>query len=110
MRFTSGDELVIRPEGDRWTAILHAPSARANRPAATGGPTRRQREYIDFIKRYMHRFGVAPAESDIQDHFLVSAPSVNQMIRTLERKGFNTRDRDWFGKTIPRSIRVLRDD
>jgi hypothetical protein len=41
---------------------------------------------------------------------LVSAPSVNQMIRTLERRGFIARDRDWFGQTMPRSIRVLWDD
>jgi len=34
---------------------------------------------------------------------------VNQMIRTLEKKGFISRDRDWFGQTVPRSIRVLWD-
>jgi DNA-binding MarR family transcriptional regulator len=55
----------------------------------------------------MHRNGISPAETDIRVHFQVSAPSVNQMIRTLERRGFITRDRDWFGQTVPRSIRVL---
>lgn len=69
-------------------------------------PTRRQLEYLEFIRRYMHRNGVSPAEADIQAHFLVSAPSVNQMIRTLEQRGFITRDRDWCGHTVPRSIRV----
>jgi repressor LexA len=64
---------------------------------------------LEFIKRYMHRFGVSPAETDIQRHFLVSAPSVNQMIRTLERRGFISRDRHWFGQTVPRSIRVVWD-
>lgn len=109
LRFTSGDELMIRPDGDRCTMILSGPAARTAGPAASGGPTRRQSEYLDFIRRYMHRFGVAPAETDIQDHFMVSAPSVNQMVRTLERKGFIARDRDWLGKTVPRSIRVLWD-
>lgn len=110
LRFTNGDQLVIRPEGGLWTAVLHRPADGAVRSDAARGPTRRQREYLDFIRRYMHRFGVAPAETDVQEHFLVSAPSVNQMIRTLERKGYITRDRDWFGKTVPRSIRVLWDD
>ena len=65
-------------------------------------PTRRQREYLEFIARYILRFGVSPAESDIGRHFLVSAPSVNQMVQTLERRGFITRKRG-----IPRSITVV---
>ncbi len=65
-------------------------------------PTRRQRDYLEFIARYMRRFGVSPAESDIGRHFLVSAPSVNQMVQTLERRGFITRQRG-----APRSISIL---
>ena len=65
-------------------------------------PTRRQREYLEFITKYILRFAVSPAESDIQRHFLVSAPSVNQMVQTLERRGFITRQRG-----VPRSIRVV---
>ena len=45
--------------------------------------------HLDFIKKYALRFGVAPAESDIERHVLVSAPSVNQMIQTLERAGLS---------------------
>src|SRR6266508_2042063 len=40
-------------------------------------PTHRQREYLEFIARYIRRYGVSPAESDIARHFLVSAPSTN---------------------------------
>jgi len=65
-------------------------------------PTRRQREYLEFIARYILRFGVSPAESDIERHFLVSAPSVNQMVETLERRTFITRKRG-----IPRSITIV---
>jgi len=65
-------------------------------------PTRRQREYLEFITRYILRFGVSPAESDIERHFLVSAPSANQMVQTLERRGFITRKRG-----IPRSITIV---
>ena len=49
----------------------------------------------------MDQFGRAPAEADIQRHFLVSAPSVNAMMQTLERRGFITRK-----PGVPRSIRV----
>jgi len=57
----------------------------------------------------MARFGVAPAESDMQRHFMVSAPSVNQMIKGLERRGYITRRRDFTGHAVPRSIRVVAD-
>jgi DNA-binding MarR family transcriptional regulator len=57
----------------------------------------------------MARHGVSPAESDIQEHFMVSAPSAHAMVKTLERRGFITRDRDIFGRIVPRSIRVLVD-
>jgi len=65
-------------------------------------PTSRQREYLEFIKKYMFRFGISPAESDIQRHFLVSAPSVNSMMQALERYGFIVRQRG-----VPRSIRLV---
>ena len=51
-------------------------------------PTKRQFEYLAFIEKYISKFGRAPAEADIEKHFLVSAPSVNQMMQTLERRGF----------------------
>jgi len=54
-------------------------------------------------------FGFAPAESDIQRHFHVSAPSVHQMIKTLERRGFIAPGSDFNGQALPRSIRVLID-
>ena len=31
-------------------------------------PTRRQREYLEFIAKYTSRYGVSPAESDIARH------------------------------------------
>jgi hypothetical protein len=64
-------------------------------------PTKRQSDYLRFISKYIHQFGRAPAESDIQRHFLVSAPSVNQMMQTLERRGFITRE-----PGVARSIRL----
>jgi hypothetical protein len=64
-------------------------------------PTQRQSEYLRFIARYINHFSRAPAESDIQRHFLVSAPAVNQMMQTLEQRGFITRERG-----VARSIRL----
>jgi repressor LexA len=58
---------------------------------------------------YMARYGVAPAESDIQAHFKVSAPSAHQMVKTLERRGFIVRQRYLLGNVVPRSIRVVVD-
>ena len=65
-------------------------------------PTSRQHEYLEFIRKYMARFGLSPAESDIQRHFLVSAPSVNQMMQMLERRGYIRRQAG-----MPRSIRFV---
>ncbi len=48
--------------------------------------TKTQGRYLAFIHRYMKKFGCAPAEADIQRHFLVSAPSVNTMMKTLTQK------------------------
>lgn len=64
--------------------------------------TSRQREYLEFIKKYVIRFGISPAEADIQRHFFVSAPSVNSMMQALERYGFIIRQRG-----VPRSIRLV---
>jgi LexA DNA binding domain len=64
-------------------------------------PTKRQSEYLRFIGKYINQFGRAPAESDIQRYFLVSAPSVNHMMQTLERRGFIARQAG-----VARSIRL----
>ena len=102
IHFTDGSILVV----ERLPRSLAVTLPAAERPGEsfTEGvqPTLRQREYLDFITRYIRRFGVSPAESDIERNFLVSAPSVNQMVRTLERRGFITRQRG-----VPRSIRVV---
>jgi len=48
------------------------------------------------------KYGGAPAESDIQRDFLVSAPTVNQMMQRLERLGLIART-----PGQARSIRLL---
>jgi DNA-binding MarR family transcriptional regulator len=64
--------------------------------------TEKQGHYLAFIYTYSHIFGRPPAEADIQRHFRVSAPSVHQMIATLERNRFIQRQ-----PGVPRSIDIL---
>lgn len=69
--------------------------------------TAKQGQYLAFIFYYTKIHGFAPAESDMQNYFRVSPPSVHQMVLTLEANGFI--------KRIPgkgRSIRllILRED
>ncbi|MGH9892129.1 MAG: LexA family protein, partial [bacterium] len=106
IHFTDGSILVVELLQDRLAAALACSLRTATGNHFDGGPraTRRQREYLEFIARYMRRFGISPAESDIGRHFLVSAPSVNQMVQTLERQGFITRQRG-----VPRSISIVDD-
>lgn len=98
--------LIVERDGDGVAASLRR-QLRTHTPALSGQPSARQREYLQFIVRYLSRFGVSPAEADIQQHFMVSAPSVNQVMKTLERRGYITRARDFAGQAIPRSIRVV---
>ncbi len=104
IHFIDGSILAVELLQDRLAAALtRSPSTvTGNHPTDGPRPTRRQREYLDFIARYIHRFGISPAESDIGRHFLVSAPSVNQMVQTLERRGLITRQRG-----MPRSISIV---
>jgi repressor LexA len=64
--------------------------------------TAKEGQYLAFIFYYTKMHGRAPAESDMQNYFKVTPPSVHQMVLTLESNGFIER--------IPgqgRSIRLL---
>ena len=100
IHFVSGTTLVVDASS---TEVNVAMKRSKVSPAAQDArqPTKRQFEYLTFIAKYIARFGRAPAESDIERHFLVSAPSVNQMMQTLERLGCIARQRG-----VPRSVRI----
>ena len=104
IHFTDDSVLAIAFLHRRLAAALTRSPAGPTDNALHDGPepTSRQREYLEFIARYIGRFGISPAESDIERHFLVSGPSVNQMVQTLERRGFITRKRG-----LPRSISIV---
>ena len=61
-----------------------------------------QGRYLAYIHAYTEGFGLPPAESEIADAIGVSPPSVNQMMKTLERNGLIRRQ-----PGVPRSIEVL---
>ena len=64
--------------------------------------TPKQGQYRAFIHYYTKIYGRAPAESEIQEYFHSTPPSVHQMIVTLERRGFISRT-----PGVARSIRLL---
>ena len=66
--------------------------------------TPKQGQYLAFIHLYTRLHRRPPAETDMQQYFRVSPPSVHQMVLTLERAGFIRRK-----PRMPRSIEVLVD-
>ncbi|HME68981.1 MAG TPA: MarR family transcriptional regulator [Myxococcota bacterium] len=66
--------------------------------------TPKQGQYLAFIYAYTQVLGRAPAEADLQRFFRVSAPSVHQMVLTLERAGLIQRQ-----PGVARSIQLLVD-
>jgi DNA-binding MarR family transcriptional regulator len=66
--------------------------------------TAKQGQYLAFIHAYMQINRRAPAEADMQRYFLVTPPTVHQMIKTLERAEFLQRQ-----PGVARSIKLLID-
>ena len=66
--------------------------------------TPKQGQYLAFIHLYTRLHRRPPAETDIQEYFRVSPPSVHQMVLTLERASLIRRQ-----PRTPRSIEVLVD-
>jgi Mn-dependent DtxR family transcriptional regulator len=66
--------------------------------------TPKQGQYLAFIHLYTRLHRRPPAETDMQEYFRVSPPSVHQMVLTLERAGLIRRQ-----PRTPRNIEVLVD-
>jgi Mn-dependent DtxR family transcriptional regulator len=73
-----------------------------SRPAKTFTP--KQGQYLAYIHLYTRLHRRPPAETDMQEYFRVSPPSVHQMVVTLERAGFIRKQ-----PRTPRSIEVVVD-
>ena len=61
-----------------------------------------QGRYLAFIHAYIGLHGYPPAESEIAAAMCVSPPSVNQMVKTLEKKGLILRQ-----PGQPRALQIL---
>ena len=61
-----------------------------------------QGRYLAYIHAYTNLHGIPPAEIDIARAMCVSPPSVNQMVKALEKRGLLERQ-----PGMPRSLRVL---
>jgi repressor LexA len=66
--------------------------------------TPKQGQYLAFIHAYTLVLRRPPAHADLQRHFRVTPPSVNQMLITLEREGLIRRQ-----PGVARSIELLID-
>jgi Mn-dependent DtxR family transcriptional regulator len=53
--------------------------------------TARQGQYLAYIHLYTRLHRRPPAETDMQEYFRVSPPSVHQMVLTLEQAGSSVR-------------------
>jgi hypothetical protein len=107
IHFTDGSALKLSADAEHLVALFREPERGGTAGTTVNRPSSRQRDYLDFIRKFTARYGVPPAETDMARHFLVSAPSVNQMVKTLERRGFITRERGPTGQAVPRSIRIV---
>ena len=59
-----------------------------NNPGVDQAYTDTQGQYLAVIYYYTKIHGVPPAEADMQRYFNVSAPSIHNMVVTLEKRGF----------------------
>ena len=74
--------------------------AGVSRPGRSFTP--KQGQYLAYIHLYTRLHRRPPAETDMQEYFRVSPPSVHQMVVTLERAGLIRRQ-----PGVARSIELL---
>jgi repressor LexA len=91
LEVAEADEVAAREEAFEGFIQSTAGRVRKRQSKSAAPFTPKQGQYLAFIHHYRSKFGRAPAESDIQRHFLVSAPTVNQMMQRLERLGLIAR-------------------
>lgn len=71
-------------------------------PVTTARFTAKQGQYLAFIWAYSQINRRAPAEADFQRYFRVTAPSVHQMLKTLDQLRLIDKQ-----PGVPRSIQLL---
>lgn len=81
--------LSMVSRSEKPTATLPS-AALPDGSSSSDGPTRKQGQFLAFIREYMmrNRFGQAPSHMDLQRFFNLTPPSVNSMLIRLEERGF----------------------
>ena len=92
--------LTLSESSGEVTRLLR-PMTRRDHPMAADY-TPKQGQFLAFIYYYTKIHRIPPAETDMQRFFRISPPAVHEMVKTLDSRGFITREP---GK--PRTIRVL---
>jgi LexA DNA binding domain len=77
---------IIDELGDGSAVVTISPAPRLD-PSVAPKFTAKQGQYLAYIYNYTKIHRCAPSEADLQRHFQVSAPSIHEMIKTLERNG-----------------------
>src|SRR5271157_203116 len=95
---TCGIHHMSLRQGLRWFSANRRRTVSRDTLAPTQG------QYLAFIHLYTRLHRRPPAETDMQEYFRVSPPSVHQMVLTLERAGFIRRQ-----PRVARSIEMLVD-
>jgi len=97
---TPPTEFTPKQPGNEPVPAEHVNVSPARNIAVAFTPT--QGRYLAFIHTYTTLHGYPPAELEIAKALCVSPPSVNQMVKMLERKGLIQRQ-----PGQPRSLKVL---
>jgi len=82
--------------------LFHNPGLYYERTRAVADLTPTQGRYLAYIHAYTEGFGLPPAESELAAAIGASPPSVNQMMKALEKKALIRRQ-----PGVPRSIEIL---
>ena len=96
----AGIEKEARRSEERIATGYTDPKERSVSVVANFTPT--QGRYLSFIHAYINLHGYPPAETEIAAAMCVSPPSVNQMVKTLEKKGLILRQ-----PGQPRALQIL---
>lgn len=61
-------------------------------PSSSSSPSRRQRDVLDYIRRYLADTGISPTQVQIGRALRISKPVVHEHMQALVRKGLLIRE------------------
>jgi hypothetical protein len=94
--------ILDKPVPDVVESTSSGGQAPPAKPALPPKYTKKQGQYLAYIHAYTRVYGYPPAESDMQEYFQTTPPSVHQMVVRLTDKRLIARK-----PGEPRTIKVL---